>query len=329
MDTMTSPVATESYNVSYKSCVTRGKDQLAQTPVVLYESQCRLFFPPEVLLHEVYDPCPSNPTVDGLHTSWKAYNYVNPPFRDLKQWVLKALEENVPSIMIMPVRSSTVYVHRMLLPNSNGVVFWLNRIIFPPHKTPIPLPMMSVGLGLKTTGGSIRECPHVRLFNKKTHSSLQALSQQLNNVYGIECTPDMLVPRAWTGDDDGPFQPTGVSLGIAKGSGRHLLYKARDHCQDHPDATVLAIVLGSFFDTRYARDVAVDVEEVVFLRPRFDWHNVDGVKGKVSMVGSVVVVFRGSNVRNNTDTDGGAWIPAAFGLYNNGEMIGKDGKAMN
>ena len=42
---------------------------------------------------QAFDPCPVNPTIDGLSIDWGPTCYVNPPFSQLKRWVDKALHE--------------------------------------------------------------------------------------------------------------------------------------------------------------------------------------------------------------------------------------------
>lgn len=54
------------------------------TPSSLYEKMMKLGF---------YDPCPSCPTEDGLTSEWKEKNFVNPPYSNLKAWIIKAIEE--------------------------------------------------------------------------------------------------------------------------------------------------------------------------------------------------------------------------------------------
>lgn len=41
----------------------------------------------------LYDPCPPNPTVDGLNENWQEHVYCNPPYSNPHPWVLKAREE--------------------------------------------------------------------------------------------------------------------------------------------------------------------------------------------------------------------------------------------
>lgn len=41
-----------------------------------------------------FDPCPENPSFDGLSVDWKNPAFVNPPYSEPLKWVLKAIEVN-------------------------------------------------------------------------------------------------------------------------------------------------------------------------------------------------------------------------------------------
>ena len=68
---------------------------------------------------EVYDPCPNNPTEDGLKTDWKSKGlpvYVNPPYTRgaISLWVQKCYEEyrrGCIVILLMPCYTDTAYFH--------------------------------------------------------------------------------------------------------------------------------------------------------------------------------------------------------------------------
>ena len=73
---------------------------------------------------ELFDPCPNNPTFDGLKLDWAticlvgSYNavFVNPPYTkgQIKNWVKKAYEESkkgITVIMLIPPYTDTIYFH--------------------------------------------------------------------------------------------------------------------------------------------------------------------------------------------------------------------------
>jgi hypothetical protein len=51
-----------------------------QTPARLYPQDC-------------FDPCPANPTFDGLAILWHGNAFVNPPYSQISAWINKALKE--------------------------------------------------------------------------------------------------------------------------------------------------------------------------------------------------------------------------------------------
>lgn len=100
--------------------------------------------PPSVLhkLHEMYsfdfDPCPYQNDIsqwDGLKESWGQRNFVNPPYsRALKDaFVKKAISESKEGklcVMLLPVSTSTVLFHDVILPNATKISFVKKRIKF-------------------------------------------------------------------------------------------------------------------------------------------------------------------------------------------------------
>jgi len=53
-----------------------------------------------------FDPCPTDPKIDGLSTPWHGKVMCNPPYSEIEKWIFKAKEErqNCESIlMILPL----------------------------------------------------------------------------------------------------------------------------------------------------------------------------------------------------------------------------------
>lgn len=84
----------------------KSRDQFAQTPdslLVHLEERFGKFD---------FDPCPVGPQFNGLEVEWGTRNYVNPPFDQLKSWLLKAIVEwrkGKEVVFLMPIRIHTRY----------------------------------------------------------------------------------------------------------------------------------------------------------------------------------------------------------------------------
>lgn len=86
---------------------------------------------------DFFDPCPYKHDLnnwDGLKVSWKAVNYINPPYdRLLKEaFILKAFEESKKGkvcIMLLPVSTDTKIFHEVILPNAE-IKFIKGRVKF-------------------------------------------------------------------------------------------------------------------------------------------------------------------------------------------------------
>ncbi len=85
--------------------------------------------------HFNFDPCPINPTFNGLEIDWKERNYINPPYsRVLKErFILKALDESKTGklcVLLLPVSTSTKIFHNVIKPNAKEIRFIQGRIKF-------------------------------------------------------------------------------------------------------------------------------------------------------------------------------------------------------
>ena len=68
----------------------------------------------------MYDPCPTNPTENGLLVEWENYSYVNPPYSrgNQIQWVKKAIKESN--------KNKNVY---MLIPSDTSTKLWNDYVM--------------------------------------------------------------------------------------------------------------------------------------------------------------------------------------------------------
>ena len=62
-----------------------------------------------------FDPCPSNPTFDGLNIEWGKRNFVNPPYgNQTKLWLKKGVEEWKKGklvVFLIPSRTGNKWFH--------------------------------------------------------------------------------------------------------------------------------------------------------------------------------------------------------------------------
>lgn len=67
---------------------------------------------------QFFDPCPLNPSFDGLTISWKPLNFVNPPYSLLKEFVYKAINESLEygnkSILLLPTKTDQRWFHDLV-----------------------------------------------------------------------------------------------------------------------------------------------------------------------------------------------------------------------
>jgi len=79
-----------------------------------------------------FDPCPSNPTFDGLKIEWESHTYVNPPYSNPLPWVKKAIDENEKGktvVMLLRVDCSTKW-YKLLMEQHPHIAFFNERIKF-------------------------------------------------------------------------------------------------------------------------------------------------------------------------------------------------------
>ena len=107
---------------------------------------------PSVLYHRYidagyYDPCPYQASFDGLSIEWKDKNFVNPPYSELKKWIIKAIEEAKKGksvVLLIPSRTDTK-AFEMLYRFGCVFRFILGRLRFN-DSAPAPFPSVLVFL---------------------------------------------------------------------------------------------------------------------------------------------------------------------------------------
>lgn len=112
------------------------RNNLAQTPRDLYDKLNKV-------LQFDFDPCPVDPTFDGLSIEWGKSNFVNPPYAQLGKWIQKAFSEASTGkrcVMLIPVRTHRVYWHHYILPHAR-VYYLLGTLRFAPYRQNAPFPL--------------------------------------------------------------------------------------------------------------------------------------------------------------------------------------------
>lgn len=93
--------------------------------------------------HFDFDPCPLNPTFDGLSVKWGGCNYMNPPYgREIGKWVKKA-SENPMTVCLLPARTDTRWFHDYIYGKAE-IRFIKGRLKFGGSKNSAPFPSMVV-----------------------------------------------------------------------------------------------------------------------------------------------------------------------------------------
>lgn len=101
--------------------------------------------------HFTFDPCPlhgkDNPKKDGLKIEWGKSNFVNPPYSNIKSWILKALQELLKgksSVFLITAKTSSSYWHDFIFPFASEIRFLKTGLIFGHHKKVFPFPLAIV-----------------------------------------------------------------------------------------------------------------------------------------------------------------------------------------
>jgi len=93
---------------------------------------------------------------DALDKDWDKNFWMNPPFgRSLKKWVQKAYEESekgVTGVMILPVRSNTIWWHKFIIDTKAEVRFLKGEIKFSNQKNGLWLPFAIIIFKGKSSG---------------------------------------------------------------------------------------------------------------------------------------------------------------------------------
>ena len=135
--------------MSYRGIMWSGDNQFAQTPPLVWEKLHAEFG------EDLFDPCPPNPTEDGLAIDWKERNYVNPPYDNCAKWMQKAVQEKQKgnmTVCLVPARTNTNWFHEWIVPHAAELRFIQNGIKFVGYKRKSPFAVMLVMFRPEYTG---------------------------------------------------------------------------------------------------------------------------------------------------------------------------------
>lgn len=94
-----------------------------ETPDIVYDTIKEEF---AISKNTLFDPCPLNPDFDGLAIPWKKFNYVNPPYSKLAEFVKKAIHESNQGktvFMLLPSKTDQTWFHDLWY-HSHNVIYW-------------------------------------------------------------------------------------------------------------------------------------------------------------------------------------------------------------
>ena len=89
-----------------------------------------------------FDPCPQDPTFDGLIIDWGKSNFVNPPYSQITKWIEKGWRESRRGkvvVMLIPSRTDTRWWHNYCM-RAREIRFIKGRLKFSGYKNSAPFP---------------------------------------------------------------------------------------------------------------------------------------------------------------------------------------------
>jgi len=89
-----------------------------------------------------FDPCPANPTFDGLSVPWGQSTFCNPPYgREVGKWIKKGWQESLLGktvVLLVAARTDTAWWHDYCL--KGEIRFIRGRLRFDDQKNSAPFP---------------------------------------------------------------------------------------------------------------------------------------------------------------------------------------------
>lgn len=147
--------------MSNRAYMPQSKSDIHLTPNIVFQKIEELW---GIKKDQLFDPCPVNPTFDGLAIPWKDYNFVNPPYGYgdaiprpkqtlLQRFVDKAQNERYlgkTSFLLLPPKTDQDWFQDLWFNGhiNNQDVFWFDhRLRFTNNKFSATQPHFLVRLG--------------------------------------------------------------------------------------------------------------------------------------------------------------------------------------
>lgn len=114
-----------------------------QTPDAVYDQLDNEF-------HFDFDPCPPDPSFDGLSVSWGKRNFCNPPYgREIGKWIRKGYDESIKGkivVFLIPSRTCSRWWHDYVM-KAKEIRFIKGRLKFKGATNSAPFPSCIVVMG--------------------------------------------------------------------------------------------------------------------------------------------------------------------------------------
>lgn len=265
---------------TYLAVHRQGKDQSAETPDSLKSLVSTLLG-----TKQWYDPCPPNPKVDGLTTPWRRLNYVNPPFKDAKAWIEKAVEEfrkhDRESLVLIPARTQASYFHDIVFPETHTLIFILNSVQFKGYTSTFPFPLMLLHFAKRKPAFPIKpfwipcmtmHCGRGRV-DTDVFPRLREMYGPFDSEYLDAKNPSNLRLRG------------NKHLVCVMGDPASHVRKIMEFRAAHPDSLSI-VMLVCRFNTVYFKDLVVPhAKQIIFFRPVLTFDE------GASFLGSMAIAF--------------------------------------
>lgn len=123
-----------------------------------------------------FDPCPVNPSFNGLVVAWKDRNFVNPPYNEVEKWIQKGFFEFKKGklvVFLVAARTDTKWFHRYVLPHAKEIRFLKGRLKFSGCKDSAPFPSMVIVFGERKEPFANRKTLSFSLYPSTTTTTTQ------------------------------------------------------------------------------------------------------------------------------------------------------------